>query len=63
MLSVEYLHSSFSGTFPIPCEILEKKDDDFYVIKFIDPYFGTIEQRSVRKSDLVFPKFADIAIP
>ena len=63
MPSIEYLHNSFSGTYPVPCDILEKRSDSTYLIRFIDPYYSTSEVREVSKSSLVFPKFIDLIVP
>ena len=60
MIETTYLHSSFSGTFPVPCEILGKNEDGFR-IRFLDPYLGEwIVRRDVPALELRLPQFGDI---
>jgi len=59
MPTVEYIHSSYRGSYLIPCRILEKLDESLYRISFEDPITFEKEERIVDKDSLVFPKLAE----
>lgn len=59
MPNVEFIHSSYMGSYRIPCEIREKLENDFFRISFMDPVILAQVERIVEKRLLVFPKLAD----
>ena len=59
MSTVEYIHSSAYGSYHIPCKIIEKLDENFYKISFVDPITLNEQERIVDRRALVFPKLAD----
>ena len=66
---IHYLYSFRGASWFIPCEILEKLDNNFYKIEYIDPiildYDNEIKKeiKTVKKDSLKFPSFIDLVIP
>jgi len=59
---IQYLHSSMYGTYYIECEIIQRMDENTYLIKYTDPYFDDIIVKEVNKKTLKFPDFGDTII-
>ena len=57
MPTVQYLHCSSEGSYYIPCEVLEKVDEDHYRIRYEDLDTDEVEEEVVDKEYLEFPKF------
>lgn len=61
MISIQYLHSSMTGSYYIDCTIVKDLKDGRYVIKYIDPNTEEQEERTVNaERRLKFPKFSDL---
>lgn len=60
MPKVQYLHSSYGGTYFIDCEIIKGDTyENLYTIKYIDPATNKTEYRLVTSSQLKFPEFSE----
>jgi hypothetical protein len=59
MPKVQYLHSSYTGSYYIDCEIMPDKYENLYKIKYFDPVTEEIEYKLVSKSELKFPEYSE----
>jgi hypothetical protein len=57
MTTVKYLHCSSEGSYYIPCEVLEKIDENHFRIKYEDLVTDEVEEEVVTREYLEFPKF------
>lgn len=58
MTLVHYKYSSVCGDFLVPCEVLSRNQDT-YVVKYVDPFNNFIDIVYTDKEHLEFPKFSE----
>ena len=57
MPTIRYMHCSSQGSYFIPCEVIAKIDEDHFRIRYEDLVTNEIEEETVTREYLEFPKF------